>query len=226
MIRSRPPERVSAGTAERGRRTREHIVAVAERLFGERGLRGVSLREINQAAGQKNPSSIHYHFTGREGLVRAIVAKHRPRLERRHRELLAALRERDADDVHGLVDAMVRPLGELLEAGASERAFIKIWAELISDPRLPVAKLVTLNDPPINEIARLLLELLDIGASRAFTGERILIVMEQAAHAIADRARLIDARDRRRVAMPTRIFVDDLVRTVSAAVAAPARRRR
>src|SRR5262249_3496174 len=153
--------------------------------------------------------------------VRAIVAKHRPRIEARHCELLAALRERRASDVRSLVDAMVRPLGELLDAGPSERAFLKIWAELISDPRLPIAKLVTLNDPPINEIARQLIERLDIGASRAFTSERILIVMEQAAHALADRARLIDSRDRRRRAMPTRAFVDDLIRTVSAAVAAP-----
>ncbi|PKQ02591.1 MAG: TetR family transcriptional regulator, partial [Alphaproteobacteria bacterium HGW-Alphaproteobacteria-11] len=43
------PER----TSRRGD-TRARLMVAAERLFGERGLHGVTLKEINAAAGQRN----------------------------------------------------------------------------------------------------------------------------------------------------------------------------
>ena len=54
---------------------RRSLVAAGERLFAERGIRAVSLREINKAAGQRNSSALHYHFGSREGLLRALLAR-------------------------------------------------------------------------------------------------------------------------------------------------------
>jgi AcrR family transcriptional regulator len=73
----------------RGDRTREHIIDVAERLFAEQGIDGPSLNEINTRAGQRNKTSLQYHFGGREGLLEAILARHREWSRIRREELLA-----------------------------------------------------------------------------------------------------------------------------------------
>ena len=49
--------------------TREKFLLTAERLFGERGINGVSLREISRAVGQRNPSALQYHFGSRDALL-------------------------------------------------------------------------------------------------------------------------------------------------------------
>ena len=42
--------------------TKEQIVLAAEGLFAERGIEGVSLRQIGTAAGNGNNSAVQYHF--------------------------------------------------------------------------------------------------------------------------------------------------------------------
>ena len=62
--------------------TRRQLVSAAETLFAERGIEGVSLREINAAAGMRNATALQYHFHDRYGLVKAVLAKHTPRSHR------------------------------------------------------------------------------------------------------------------------------------------------
>ena len=62
--------------------TRQRLIAAAETLFAERGVEGVSLREINAVAGMRNATALQYHFHDRYGLVKAILAKYN-RLQRR-----------------------------------------------------------------------------------------------------------------------------------------------
>ncbi len=56
-----------------GDRTREKLIAAAERLMANHGIDGVDLREIHAAAGQRNRSAIAYHFGDREGLVVPVL---------------------------------------------------------------------------------------------------------------------------------------------------------
>lgn len=44
---------------ERSTSTRNKIIRVAVRLFAERGIDGVSLNDINKAAGQRNKNATH-----------------------------------------------------------------------------------------------------------------------------------------------------------------------
>jgi AcrR family transcriptional regulator len=60
-------------TNVRGEATRELIILTAERLFAERGIESVPLRDIGIAADQKNNFAVQYHFGDREKLVQAIA---------------------------------------------------------------------------------------------------------------------------------------------------------
>jgi AcrR family transcriptional regulator len=53
--------------------TRLALISAAERLFAEQGLQRTSLRQINQEAGQRNESAVHYHFGSREAVIAAIL---------------------------------------------------------------------------------------------------------------------------------------------------------
>lgn len=65
--RTKPPKPVADSD------TRDAIVQAALNLFAKHGVDGVSLRQIVGAAGQANPSAVHYHFQSKEGLVAAVL---------------------------------------------------------------------------------------------------------------------------------------------------------
>lgn len=69
--------------------TPERILLAAEQLFSERGVDGVSLREITNAAGV-NSAAVHYHFGSKDVVLKELFAlRAKPIAERR----LALLRE-------------------------------------------------------------------------------------------------------------------------------------
>src|ERR1700745_1380001 len=55
--------------------TRDLILDAAERRFAERGLAGVSVREIAAEAGLKNQASLYHHFRGKRALYEAVLAR-------------------------------------------------------------------------------------------------------------------------------------------------------
>lgn len=73
--------------------TREAIVLAALALFAKHGIDGVSLRQIVTAAGQSNPSAVHYHFRSKEGLVDAVLDHVRDQLEPLQLRALASMGE-------------------------------------------------------------------------------------------------------------------------------------
>src|SRR5258708_16690696 len=79
----RAGRRHSAGEA-----TRELLMVTAERLIAMNGVEGISLREIQAAAGQANSSVITYHFGSQAGLVRAVLEFRYRRINARRAELL------------------------------------------------------------------------------------------------------------------------------------------
>lgn len=117
-----------------GAETRERIINAAERLFAERGIAGVSLREINRAAGQSNTGAVQYHFGDRDGLVRAIIDKHRRDTEPRRHALLDSYEDTGATDIRALVAALVQPLAAKLADPDGGREYLQIAAEFYSRP--------------------------------------------------------------------------------------------
>mgnify|MGYP000049165112 CR=1 FL=1 len=53
--------------------TRLELTLAAEKVFALNGLRGATLREIREEAGQKNESVIHYHFGSRDAIIESIL---------------------------------------------------------------------------------------------------------------------------------------------------------
>ena len=86
---ARPP--AVAGPAQGGRGAAEQLLAAAAKLFAERGYADVSTRTLTRAAGV-NLSAITYHFGGKEGLFRAVIARMLRETEPLRRALIDDLR--------------------------------------------------------------------------------------------------------------------------------------
>jgi AcrR family transcriptional regulator len=115
--------------------TRARLLGAAELLFAERGVDGVSLREINRAAGAKNAVAVQYHFGDRDGVVRAVNAKHWPEIDARRHAMLDEYEAQPAAGLRALAAALVRPLASKLADPDGGPAYLQIHAELINLPR-------------------------------------------------------------------------------------------
>ena len=98
--------------------SREILIGTGERLFADHGINGISLRQINAEAGQRNTGAVRYHFGDRDGLVRAIFESRLPRVNDYRRQLLTEIDKGDEPETtHDLVEAFVLPLARELEYG-------------------------------------------------------------------------------------------------------------
>ncbi|WP_067488042.1 TetR family transcriptional regulator [Actinomadura hibisca] len=203
-----------------GTGTRERLLDAAQRLYAERGLDAVSLREINQAAGARNATAVQYHFTDRAGIVAAILARHLPEVDARRHALLdayeAAPGPADDPDVRALAGALVRPLAARL-ADRGGREFLEIWAAVLSRPR-PLIPATALTDPaqadPADSIARWRALAEPLLSADAIRLHRRFTAILTAATELARRARSGPHAD-------DRLFTSYLIDVVTAVLAAP-----
>src|ERR1700740_1447921 len=101
-----------------GESTRVMLMEVAERLFAKRGIEAVTLRAIQQAAGQSNTSGFLYHIGSREGLIRSLISYRQASLGIDRQEMLASMREEGKEaDPRAVVWLLVRPLAHSIAAG-------------------------------------------------------------------------------------------------------------
>jgi AcrR family transcriptional regulator len=94
---------------DRSTRSKDALLDAAERLIAERGF-DVPLRDIAQAAGQRNNSAVNYHFRSRQDLLDAVVARRLLPMELERERMLGELDPDDAGDVHALMRVLVLPL--------------------------------------------------------------------------------------------------------------------
>jgi AcrR family transcriptional regulator len=206
----------------RGEKTREHLLDVAEELFGARGVESVSLSEIRVASGARNTAAIQFHFGNREGLLEA--------LKERHMAVIAALQHAlyaetvatgRADDVRSLVEVLVRPVADYLTRGPSERSWVKIMAELGQLPELRLGEMTLAAPAAAQEAGGLLYQLLTREMSSELATERLVALALIAVHLCANRARIADDPERSRAHVPDDVFIDNLVDMTTAALFAP-----
>ena len=92
----------------------EHLKAVALRLFAQRGVDGVTVRQIAEAAGQKNHAAVGYHFGSKDELVRAVIVDGARRIDLCRNAWLDAVEARGGpatvlEVVEGLVRTSLDP---------------------------------------------------------------------------------------------------------------------
>src|ERR1700712_3406400 len=94
---------------DRGSRSKDALLDAAERLIAERGFE-VPLRDIAQAAGQRNNSAVNYHFHSRQDLLDAVVARRLLPMARERERMLHDLANDASADVPALMRILVLPL--------------------------------------------------------------------------------------------------------------------
>jgi AcrR family transcriptional regulator len=166
--------------------TRLRLILAAETLFGDHGVHGVTLKEINAAAGQRNESALHYHFGSKPALVEAILL-HRAldidvvRMER----IEALLRAGAENDLRALLRATFMPMVELLMDKDGER-FVRFLAQVLNDPDFDLPTLAIRGDlPGVNRANALIIAALgDLPPEIAIQRQRFLVQMTVSSLAI------------------------------------------
>lgn len=107
------------------------MIEVAERMFAERGIDGVSMRDVAAAAGQKNNSAVQYHFGGRDGLVLEVFRRRMKEINLSRAAFLGRLDEEGrGGDVRGLVEAVVLPLADYLRTSGVDSYYAQFIARV------------------------------------------------------------------------------------------------
>jgi AcrR family transcriptional regulator len=210
------------GREEGSQATSERLLDAAEALFASRGLAGASVREITTEAGA-NVAAVNYHFGNKLGLYREVVVR---RFREMREQRLRAIREYRAcgdGDLEGLVDAYVRaflrPTEEPERAARLMRLFTREMVEPQVSPRLCQEELLA---PVDAELTAAILE-----TEKPLDGYQVrrcvrslggLLWSEvQAAHFFGT------LRDGRTGETPFHIWVDHVVRFVTAGIRACSR---
>lgn len=122
--------------------TKAALVAAAERLFAEKGISSVSVRDITRAAGARNESALHYHFGDVRSLITVVFERRFQSIEAERLAHLAKIDvTKDKTELTQLMCGAVRPLIEACD-DESGRTYAKFLVQLMSDPRFDLTDLV------------------------------------------------------------------------------------
>jgi len=108
--------------------TRERILHCAESLFAERGIDGVSLREITATAGA-NSAAAHYHFGSKEALLDKLFTPRAQAIAQRRLELLQVARNKGALQLEDILMAFLLPALDVTQT-LNGKAFTRLRARL------------------------------------------------------------------------------------------------
>ncbi|WP_298812910.1 TetR/AcrR family transcriptional regulator [uncultured Sphingomonas sp.] len=107
------PTTAAAPPVSRGNTTRNELKRAARRLFAERGIAAVGMREVVEAAGQRNAAAVHYYFGSKDELLRELLIDGAELIDAGRRALFDQLEMRGTPTLAEVVRAMVLPNIEL-----------------------------------------------------------------------------------------------------------------
>jgi AcrR family transcriptional regulator len=199
--------------------TRDKLLLTALHLFARQGL-DVTLRDINEHAGQRNASALHYHFGGRYGLLEAILDRYRLSDDE-----YALIREEIAAgprDVRAVVAGLVGRSCAWLST-ADGRDYARFTFQFVM--RLPLREHLSdgLDAPSLASVraqAELLHELLPDLPER-LVRERVVASLDLILLQVAERARIIDDEGATGL-LDEDEFVENLVDMATGLLTAPA----
>ncbi|WP_243373428.1 TetR/AcrR family transcriptional regulator [Geotalea sp. SG265] len=129
---------------------RNNLIETATRLFAERGLNGVSIRELSKAA-EVSISMISYHFGGKEGLYSLVLQEQFACFEQ-----IEAIREMQDSPV-AKIEAYIR------WSIRRFREYPYLMRFYTSELTNPTPYFATIVDPAIKKIIRILMEIIEEG---------------------------------------------------------------
>lgn len=104
----------------------EHLKRVACRLFAEHGIDGVTVRQIADAAGQKNHGAVGYHFGSKEALVREILIDGAIIIDEKRNTLVSALEAVGGPrTVREVVDLVIDTSIDVFGGPPAEEAYVR-----------------------------------------------------------------------------------------------------
>ena len=198
-----------------GRATRDLIVVTAERLFAEKGVDGVSLRQISQAADQGNIAAVQFHFGSKSGLVRAILLYRAVQTDASRHRLLDKCTAHGSPTVSQLVEALVLPVAE--HVADPEDHYVSFQARLMATAANyghPV-----LNTPQSLGVKRLQTLMIEVQPNypAEVVDRRLAMIIEWMVQSMASYERSVLAGTR---VMPLETAVAELVELLSSALRA------
>lgn len=190
--------------------TRDRLLREAERLFARQGVHAATVKEITEAAGQRNVSALTYHFGSREGVLWEILRRHGDPTDVERGRLLTDPPEQMA--TRDLVGALLVPYSACLET-PDGRDYLRIVAQL-SDLFPTWRTEGPLSPPNLRRILGLLQDRAG-GAAR----DRMVYAVMLITSAMAERARLVEEGGRLRLREDA--FLANLADMLVAGIEAP-----
>jgi len=114
----------AVSTPDQGSR-REQLLAIAARLFAEKGFKNTTVRDIADAAGILS-GSLYHHFDSKESMVDEILSTFQAELFGQYDEILAS-----ADDARTKLERAVRVSFEAIEQHGHEVAIFQNEADYL-----------------------------------------------------------------------------------------------
>ena len=208
----------------RSAQTREQFIQAAQMLYAERSIDSVSLNEITVAAGQKNRNALQYHFGNRDGLLQAIIDKHAGPVYALRQAYMEQAKKSDWSAAATSARVLVMPVADYIEDNPEGIHYVKIMSQLaainsdVLNPTNP-SKLSFRNDADLN--ALLVKSVSHLG--RVEAQRRMFLIVSITFHGIADICRAAATGSDKSIFHDRRAMFEQVVNTIEAMIAAPAR---
>tara|TARA_R110000868_G_scaffold100968_10_gene277977 strand:+ start:7062 stop:7784 length:723 start_codon:yes stop_codon:yes gene_type:complete len=167
--------------------TRLRLIIAAEKLFGDKGIHAVTLKEINSAAGQRNESALHYHFGSKSALVESILLHRASDIDKDRGERVDALLQAGEEkNLSSILRATFLPLLEMLNEEDGVR-FIRFLAQVLNDPDFDLPMMVATRGqlPGVSRANALIVASIgDVAPEISIQRQRFLIEMVVSSAAI------------------------------------------
>ncbi|WP_051871461.1 TetR/AcrR family transcriptional regulator [Streptomyces sclerotialus] len=126
----------AASPSPRSVLARNKLMRTAERLYAERGFANVSVRQISEAAGQRNNSAVQYHFNGRDELIKAILSSYTGVIEERRIAMVEALGTRRTVSLEEHYTCLIMPGVEYHIDASAPTWGARFLAQAVVEPAL------------------------------------------------------------------------------------------
>ena len=212
----------SDGVNDRGASARRTLIETAERMYAERGINGVSLRQIGAAAGQLNTGAARYHFGSKVGLINAVFEHRMGPINAMRIEMLDAVEaDGEGGSMRRLIEAFLLPLATALGDRRRPSWYIRFAVAAGAVGGAAPTQLAGQEwTRGMDRLRRLVFDALS-SDSVPHRELRWQLCLSYVAHALADREALVQQPPRGHF-LPHDVFLSTLTDTAVALISAPA----